>query len=165
MSRPHISETEPNSTSRIRKLIGNRVTERDIRDHLKTAGFEGDIARFREVELHAIRRPGWKQLFRFECRVLNQQGNAVQLFGAVLDDERTRTEFWWSSNQDEQREKLENWSDGMIVCQPTHRHSVHWILLAIFLGLVSLAITGGLIKTFGTSAPSQNSQNSGQVSG
>ncbi len=158
------SEADPSSTSRLRKLVGNRVTERDIRDHLKTVGFEGDMARFREVELHAIRRPGWKQLFRFECRVLNQQGDVVQLFGAVLDDERTRTEYWWSNDRDEQLEKLEHWSAGMIVSQPTQRHSVHWILILIFLGMVSLAIAGGLIKNFGTSAPSQNSENSLPVS-
>lgn len=159
------TEVESSSTSRLRKLVGNRVTQRDIRDHLKTVGFEGDMARFREVELHAIRRPGWKQLFRFECRVLNQKGEVVQLFGAVLDDERTRTEFWWSIDRDEQQEKLESWSAGMIVCQPTQRHSVHWILIAIFLGLVSLAIVGGLIKNFGTSASSQNSEKSAPVSG
>lgn len=164
MTRLQSSEADLNSTSRLRKLIGNRVTERDIREQLKTAGFAGDVARFREVELHAIRRPGWKQLFRFECHVLNPSGDVVQLFGAVLDDERTQSEFWWSNDRAEQQEKLRGWSAGMIVCQPTPRHTVHWMLLAIFAGLVSLAVAGGLIKNYGGTAPTPKNEKSVQDS-
>ena len=48
--------------------IGNRVTEKDIRDWLDANGFVGRTAKINDLELHAIERPGWVQVFEFQMR-------------------------------------------------------------------------------------------------
>jgi len=69
-------------------LVGNRFTEKDIRDWLENHGFQGQSARFVELELHAMARPGWKQVFRFSGNVADQEGVRQPMFGVVEDDER-----------------------------------------------------------------------------
>ena len=135
--------------NRTRPLIGNRVTEKDIRDHLSSVGFSGDAATFQEVELHAISRPGWLQLFRFERDIRDQDGARTHLFGAVLDDERNHSDFWWSLEKTDQLEKLDEWSTGLIPRGRTHRTPVHWLLLSVFGVFVLLAAIGWILRQFG----------------
>jgi hypothetical protein len=49
-------------------LLANKTAERDIRAYLSQSGFSGRTARFEELELAAIERPGWVQVFRFRVR-------------------------------------------------------------------------------------------------
>ena len=49
----------------LKKFIKNGSTERAIRRWLDKNGFYGSSAKFDHVELHAIKRPGWLQVFRF----------------------------------------------------------------------------------------------------
>ena len=49
--------------------IGNKSAEKDIRDWLAENGYLGKSAKFGEIELHAIKRPGWRQIFRFDFPV------------------------------------------------------------------------------------------------
>jgi hypothetical protein len=49
-------------------LLANKTAERDIRAYLSQSGFSGRTARFEELELAAIERPGWVQIFRFRVR-------------------------------------------------------------------------------------------------
>ena len=92
--------------------ISNRSTEKDVRDWLDNNGFAGKTVKLNELELHAIQRPGWIQVFKFGLRVkclpLINQGNDpeandrsswLEMFGVVLDDERERdshlkTQVW-----------------------------------------------------------------------
>ena len=53
--------------------IGNRVTEKDIRDWLDSNQYLGSTATITDLELHAIRRPGWVQVFRFEVEARIRQ--------------------------------------------------------------------------------------------
>ena len=48
--------------------IGNRVTEKDVRDHLNRCGYHGNTATILQLELVAIERPGWMQVFSFQRR-------------------------------------------------------------------------------------------------
>lgn len=57
------------------RLIDNRVTEYDIRDWLNRNGFAGSTSRFEELELHALMRPGWLQVFRFSVWVRASTAN------------------------------------------------------------------------------------------
>ncbi len=72
----------------MRSLIGNKVAEKDIRDWLRHNGYNGNSAKFAEIELHAIQRPGWLQVFRFSFQLPTANDQFVQLFGAMQSDER-----------------------------------------------------------------------------
>ena len=82
--------------------IGNRVTEKDIRDWLDANGFVGTTARINDLELYAIERPGWVQVFEFQARLkaagqdrgfeAEVEPGWIERFGVVLDDERKRTD-------------------------------------------------------------------------
>jgi len=72
----------------MRSLIGNKASEKDIRDWLSENGFLGGSAKFTEIELHAIKRPGWLQIFRFEFSGLTKDSERVKLYGAMRSDER-----------------------------------------------------------------------------
>ena len=75
-------------------LAKNRTTEKDIRAWLNANGFDGRLAEITDVELHAVQRPGWLQIFRFHLSVRssddNDQRNKREYFGVVRDDERIR---------------------------------------------------------------------------
>jgi hypothetical protein len=61
----------------VKDVIRSRSAEKDIRDWLSENGYSGNSARFAEVELHAIMRPGWLQVFRFELKCLNDEVQTV----------------------------------------------------------------------------------------
>jgi hypothetical protein len=63
----------------------NRTTEKDIRTWLNANGFEGKSLEVIDVELYAVERPGWLQIFRFRVRE-----GTDEYFGVVRDDERLR---------------------------------------------------------------------------
>lgn len=92
-------------------MFGNRVTEADIRAWLDNQGYHGRSAKFDEVELDAIRRPGWLQVYRFQCTVKSSSNEWIQLWGVVKDDEtQTRrdlkTTIWAFDDSKQQQQKL-----------------------------------------------------------
>lgn len=96
----------------------NKSSEKDIRDWLAKQGYEERTAKFYEVELHAIKRPGWLQVFRFEVTATNASGESIRLFGAMRCDERYGPPNIMVSQEKTPREdQLSRWSDGLI----THR--------------------------------------------
>lgn len=105
----------------MKSFISNKSTEKDIRDWLSKNGFLGKSAEFSEIELHAIKRPGWLQVFRFEVRVKNDQQECQQLFGAVRCDERYgRPDVIVSRELCERDAQLTEWSQGLIT-QPRRK--------------------------------------------
>ena len=131
-------------------MIGNRVTERDIRDWLEGNGFLGRTAEFEELELHAIRRPGWEQVFRFHVLVSTESGNQRTLYGCVKDDERIRdperkTLIAVFESEKRRQQQLERWSNGMLTCKAGQTGSVGWtigIVTAIVTALVLMSRWG-----------------------
>ena len=98
------------------KLIGNRVAEKDIRDWLESNGYFGSSAKFDHVELHAIGRPGWLQVFRFVVTAKSTAGDWEEIHGVMRDDERyRRTEIRIFESVPEQVQLLDEWSAGLIV--------------------------------------------------
>ena len=99
----------------MKSLIGNKGAEKDIRDWLSTQSFCGKTAQFSEVELHAIKRPGWLQVFRFEVRARMNNDQWMQLFGAMRADERYgEPQIIVSPDQDGRDVQLEKWSKTLI---------------------------------------------------
>lgn len=102
-------------------LIGNKSAEKDIRDWLSANGYYGNSAKFSEIELHAIKRPGWLQIFRFELKCLTVEDRGVQLYGAMHSDERYGQPEIVVYEQIEGRDsQLAAWSEGLIT-QRRHR--------------------------------------------
>lgn len=105
----------------MKPLFGNKCAEKDIRDWLSENGYIGRSAKFSEIELHAIKRPGWLQIFRFELQGLTATNQSVQLFGAMNSDERYGPPkivvFEDLAMRDTQ---LAEWSEGLIT-QRRHR--------------------------------------------
>lgn len=99
----------------VRKLIGNRVAEKDIRDWLQQQQFFGDSARFAEIELHALKRPGWLQIFRFQVEAKSKHGEWLTLFGVLRDDDRyNRVDIEAFPDRASQQITLAKWSEGCI---------------------------------------------------
>ncbi len=104
----------------VRPLIANSVTESEIRRWLSAHGYFGQSAKLAEVELHAIQRPGWLQVFRFHGEIKSRDGHWQALFGVVRDDQRRgRPDIRIFPTHDQQQALLREWSDGLI----THRRS------------------------------------------
>ena len=141
--------------------IGNRVTEKDIRDWLDANGHVGRSAKIDDLELHAIERPGWVQVFEFQVRSktlsaqISDQHDKFESesepvwqdrFGVVLDDERKRTQalrtqIWVFEDRAGQQAKLESVSEGMLLRNSaTSSIALLWIAVTalVFLAIVSL---------------------------
>ena len=98
-----------------KNLIRNRSAEKDIRDWLSSQGMCGRTAEFFEIELHAIQRPGWLQVFRFEVKARNANDEILHLFGAMRADERYGNPKITVSLLPEERDRqLEDWSRNLI---------------------------------------------------
>ena len=99
-------------------FLKNRVTEKDVRDWLSENGYAGNSARFDELELHAIQRPGWYQIYRFVVQAKHTDGDWKTIFGTARDDERFNLfDVEIFTSRDHRDDKLEDLSQGMIVAK------------------------------------------------
>ena len=102
-----------------KSLIRNRSAEKDIRDWLSEQGLCGRTAEFAAVELHAIKRPGWLQVFRFEVCARNANDEWLQLFGAMRADERYGApKVMVDLDPDKRNKQLADWSQDLITKRP-----------------------------------------------
>ena len=137
-----------------KKRIANRVTELEIRHWLNASGDAGSAARFIELELHAIERPGWLQIYRFEVQVRtsieSHSGNISNWqtrWGVVRDDERCssqadRLQISIYSDRAAQASKLAELSAGLITCRAGQSGSLIWGL-AIMAAILTIAVLFG----------------------
>ena len=96
-------------------MIGNKTAERDIRDYLSENGYYGNSAKFTELEIHAIARPGWLQVFRFSVEAKSVEDGWVTLYGAMKDDERFKlNEIQMFENCNRRAYQLSTWSEGLL---------------------------------------------------
>lgn len=94
-------------------FLKNRVTEKDIRDYLESQGYEGPSAKFDSLELVAVQRPGWVQIFEFVVRV-SQGDDRQQFYGVAKDDERNGITVFLGKTQADQERTSHRWSEGLI---------------------------------------------------
>ncbi|QDU40057.1 hypothetical protein Mal4_44110 [Maioricimonas rarisocia] len=120
-------------------MIGNRVTERDIRDFLTLEGYLGAGARFAELELAAIQRPGWLQIFRFAVTARHPERGSTMLFGAVRDDERHQTTIRLFEDEQERDALLAEWSTDLIVLRNSSGPAAGTIPLLILVAATAAA--------------------------
>lgn len=88
-----------------------------MRGFLSEQGFCGDSAKFSNVRLAAIQRPGWQQIFVFkvDAKVREPAAEYGPLFGLVRQDERyDRLEIRVFRAQQERNALFEEWSRDLI---------------------------------------------------
>lgn len=150
--------------------IGNRVTEKDVRLWLDEQGWAGRSAKIDQLDLHAIKSPGWIQVFRFIATVrpaIKPDADEDQLdsppetephsteaqtfFGAVRDDERqkgSQTKIWMFEGQDAQAEKLSELSEGLITLRAGETSTGFLLAVGIFVGLIATVVA--LVRWYGS---------------
>ena len=139
------------------ELIRNRVTERDIRDWLQKNGYDGGSAILDSVELYAIKRPGWQQLFRFSGSVRRQTPDSDDLterlpvWGVALDDERKPTgsqmEVILCDCEEAQLERLSELSAGMLTANKSaDRNFGIWSLVGMALFCAAILFLIAMVK-------------------
>ena len=101
-------------------LIGNKFVEHDLRAWLDGGDYYGRSAELEELELAAVQRPGWVQVFRFRVRAKHRgTGEWESLRGLCRDDERVkkkadRTEYRFTPDDAAFDAAFAEWSDGLI---------------------------------------------------
>lgn len=133
------------------ELAKNRTTEKDIRNWLNANGFHGNSAVITDVELHAVQRPGWLQVFRFQAKVKSRDENLPEpwrnIHGVVRDDERLRggaqTEVKIFDDEESQQLQLKNWSVDLIECQKPSGQQLAFLISA---GVILLCLAIGVAK-------------------
>jgi len=149
-------------------IFKNRVTEKDVRTWLDGNGFLGRSAKISDLELHAIQRPGWKQIFRFtveakrkpvetdadfedaDCSEDQNLPRAIR-YGVVLDDQRKRTEAQQTQilifdSVGERDEELENLSAGMLTCSVGQNGGLYVLAIVMFTFVVVSLVLGSLVE-------------------
>lgn len=126
------------------QLIANKYIEKDIREWLDSHGYFGSSAQVQELELHAIKRPGWLQVFRFTIRAKTKSGKWELLYGSARDDERYQdlTIKAFPSRM-QQQQLLKDWSEGMIRRQSSRSDE---IMSVPMMGLFVFLFFGGLVS-------------------
>jgi len=145
----------------LNNLLRNRVTEKDVRAWMDRNGFYGGSADIQDLELYAVQRPGWLQIFSFQVRVKSRENSErpgdhdqpwTALFGVVKDDERRRgdmkTQVELLPTAEQQAQKLEQWSRGLITKSNQRNQSNGSLLLLIAVVVVSAAIALTILNLF-----------------
>ena len=132
-------------------LAKNRTTEKDIRAWLTANGFEGKKAEITGVELYAVGRPGWLQIFSFNVCVRNGD-QRHEHFGVVRDDERLRgkdkTQIELFEDAAGQQAKLAELSQELIVRGGQSGGALAFVFL---FGILLLACAVAVLKFFSDS--------------
>ncbi|MEW4526234.1 hypothetical protein [Maioricimonas sp. JC845] len=126
-------------------MIGNRVTERDVRDFLLSEGYLGNGARFLELELVAIQRPGWVQVFRFAVLATHPERGRQQLFGLVRDDERHQTTIRLFDDEWQRDALLAEWSTDLITLRAGTGPTAGTAALLILVGVTAATAAAAVI--------------------
>lgn len=125
-------------------LIGNKFAERDLRDWLQSHGYFGRSAEITELELVAVRRPGWEQVFRFRLRAKRQDETGWEDLAGILRDDERRKQFdvRLTTSDEDHDAAMSAWTDGMILRGRRARDRTELVL--IWLAAAVLVVVGGI---------------------
>ncbi|GAA4458308.1 hypothetical protein [Novipirellula rosea] len=111
---------------------GDHDMEEAIRKHLSDNGYYGRTAKFRNVRIVAVQRPGWLQVFRFDvtARLVPPEADSEMadpppvyhdLYGLVKDDIRHKINVVRVFDCEHERRSLfTRWSEDMICLRGAH---------------------------------------------
>ncbi|MBD3673474.1 MAG: hypothetical protein HUJ26_08100 [Planctomycetaceae bacterium] len=141
-------------------MFKNRSTEKDLRDWFSKQGWDGESGRFEELELIAIQRPGWLQVFRFSGTMLDPNDHKQRICGYCRDDERHGLfEVVYRDSFRDLHSIFAEWTSELVTRNPSEKHPLQVALLVFFLGcMVIVAIVLARASLFSTiTALSRNS--------
>ena len=102
-----------------------------------------------------LERPGWLQIFSFQARVKSREDLDQpwkEMFGVVKDDERRRgdkkTQVELFPTAQQQTDKLQQWSEGLIARSSQRDLSNGNVLLLIAAAVVIAVIALSLVNLF-----------------
>lgn len=126
----------------------NRLTEQDIREHLDANGFCGASAQLRDVELVAIERPGWVQIYRFEVDATDSEETRRRFFGVLKDDQRSAAypKISLFDTEEQRRPLLQQYSHGLLTHERQPLGTFEIRLLRFFAAVVTLAVISGIVR-------------------
>ena len=129
-------------------LIGNKIAEKDLRTWLEANGYFGRSAELLELELVALRRPGWEQVFRFRVRAKRQDETGwEELTGLFRDDERkSRFEGRITPSDDDYAVAFAEWTEGMIVRQRRARGMTEVALISLAAVILAFAACVAVLR-------------------
>ena len=127
--------------------IGNEVTEKDIRDHLTANGYYGRSAEIRGLNLVAVQRPGWLQVFSFNLRARDVVGDWRELFGTCRDDESAGTlEVFLAPTPSQRDAQVAEWSEDLITLQRDQKPVLVVALMLLFVIAMGAALIGSISR-------------------
>jgi len=130
------------------RAIGNKSTEKDLRDHLEGMGYYGSSVKFLKLDLTAIERPGWIQVFEFHIQAKRRDGDWEQHFGLCRTDERNDTfEVQLFDRPEQQQKVFRQNTAGMITHERGPRHWSFLPLMLLFVLMLGLAVAGALVDS------------------
>lgn len=112
-----------------------RSTEDDIIALLTEAGYSKRTTRLHEVHLHAIERPGWRQIFRFVVSSIDE-ANGSDRYGIFLGDERSQSSIELFESADDRDDRLRSVSENLIRGERRSRSRLEVVLIGAFLALL-----------------------------
>ena len=133
------------------KPLGNKGTEKDLRDYLATQQFYANSARVHELELVGIERPGWVQYFRCHVEAKHEQNGWTELYGVIRDDERSRFDVHLFDDASQQQEAIDTMTAGCL-SKPgvrTPDGEKDRVGLVPVLGALAIAIAVGILAMMG----------------
>lgn len=128
-------------------LIGNKYTEKDLRAWLSQHGYFGDTAEFRSLELAALKRPGWLQVFKFEVRAKHRQHGWRELVGVCRDDETTSLfEAYLCEEIAERDNVFTEWSTELIRSDRSVKNPIPLMAAMIVAGLTVIGLAALIVQ-------------------
>jgi len=94
--------------------LPNGGIEREIKRHLHKKGYQQGDYQLQGMELIAIERPGWKQIFEFLLVTRTPSGERIFQKGLIFDDHRRGSRIQLTKNEAEFQQLFQEWSEGMI---------------------------------------------------
>jgi|GEM_PF-779552 len=150
-------ENRDSLPDRTRNLIRNGVTEKDLRNYLSANGYAGRSARVMRLELTAVERPGWVQVFDFHVYAKEQSGGWRELHGVIRADERSN-QFEVSYYDGASRsDVVRSATRGLITGERGPRHWSYWPLMTLAGLMLGAAIAGAVLTPESQSTPTATS--------
>ena len=96
-------------------MMKYKVIEKEILEWLASQDFRDNTFQIVNVELAAIKRPGWTQVYSFDLRIMGGEG-MENGFGVLRSDDRYGAPKIQVFNNEASRDRLlRKWSQGLIV--------------------------------------------------
>ena len=128
-----------------------------LRDYLTANGYYGGSANMLKLDLKALERPGWVQVFDFHVHAKREEGNWEELCGVIRSDERSDLFEVTLYDNFSRNDVVQRATDGMITAQRGPRHWSYWPLMTLVALVFGTAIVGAVLSPEGATTTTPES--------